>query len=188
MKILNNEKPYTPFGFDEFYQRYYVHRVAVLAVIVKDDKILLTYQFRGREKGWGLPGGLLEKGEPLKIGLVREIFEETNIKILPKGILAVTDWAGESIFDDDPYKHSGMGIIFASEYISGEPKPDGIEVFDVNFIGESKFDELTINTFTRKCFIAYKTNRSLFLNKEKFDSFEKYLYGYGPFLKDDDKD
>ena len=179
---MNNDKPYTPFGYEEFYHRYYVHRVAALGVIVKNNEILLTYQFRGREKSWGLPGGLLEKGEPLKKGLEREILEETNIVIKPLGILAVSDWAGESIYEDDPNPHNGIGIVFGADYVSGDPKPDELEVFEAKFVAEDEFDSYRISTFTRKCFNSFKQKIFLPLGKEKYNNSESYLYGYGPLM------
>ncbi|MHA1989511.1 MAG: NUDIX domain-containing protein [Candidatus Hodarchaeales archaeon] len=178
---MNNEKPYTPFSYSEFVKRYYVHRVAALGVIVKDNQLLLTYQFRGREKSWGLPGGLLEKGEPLKKALEREILEETNVVIEPVGILAVSDWAGESIYEDDPNSHSGLGIVFGANYISGTPKPDELEIFDVKFVPEEEFEEFNMSSFTKKCFNSFNNNKLLLMGKEKFYSEERYLYGYGPF-------
>lgn len=181
MKILKIEKPYTPFSYDEFVKRYYVHRVAALGVILKDKQLLLTYQFRGREKSWGLPGGLLEKGEPLKKALEREILEETNIVVKPVGILAVSDWAGESIYEDDPNKHSGLGIVFGAYYVSGTPKPDELEVLDVKFVSEKEFDNYNLRSFTKKCYESFRKNHLLLIGKEKFLSEERYLYGYGPF-------
>jgi ADP-ribose pyrophosphatase YjhB (NUDIX family) len=181
VKTLNIEKPYTPFTYDEFVKRYYVHRVAALGVILKEKQLLLTYQFRGREKSWGIPGGLLEKGEPLKKALEREILEETNIVINPVGILAVSDWAGESIYEDDPNSHSGLGIVFGAHYVSGIPKPDALEVLEVKFVSEKEFDEYNLSTFTKKCFNSFINNCLLMMGKEKFQSEERYLYGYGPF-------
>ncbi len=54
-------------------------RVAVVAFITKKNKILcidLSYQ-----KGLALPGGGIEKNENLEEGLIREVFEETGLKI-----------------------------------------------------------------------------------------------------------
>lgn len=47
-------------------------------IVVKDDKILLIY----RLKKWDLPKGKLEKKETNKEGAVREVEEETGVKVM----------------------------------------------------------------------------------------------------------
>jgi 8-oxo-dGTP diphosphatase len=47
---------------------------------------------RGREplKGyWSLPGGLVETGELLEAAIVREVFEETGLRVRPSGIFEI---------------------------------------------------------------------------------------------------
>ncbi|MGA3265128.1 MAG: NUDIX hydrolase [Terracidiphilus sp.] len=56
--------------------------VAVGAVIVEEGRVLLVR--RGSEPllgHWTLPGGLLEVGEPLLAGVVREVSEETGLTV-----------------------------------------------------------------------------------------------------------
>lgn len=57
--------------------------VAVAAVVLDDaGRVLLVKRGRQPAKGlWGLPGGLLDLGEPLQQGVVREVWEETGIEI-----------------------------------------------------------------------------------------------------------
>lgn len=54
-------------------------RVAVYAVIIKDNKILLTRQW----DGYSLIGGGIKKGETTEEAIVREVFEETGLTIVP---------------------------------------------------------------------------------------------------------
>lgn len=56
--------------------------IGVGAIIVQDDKILLTK--RGSEPGkgkWSVPGGLVELGEKLEKAVIREVKEETNLDV-----------------------------------------------------------------------------------------------------------
>lgn len=49
-------------------------------VVIYQDKVLLTKDWLGSGK-WNLPGGGLHKNEPAKQGAVRELHEETGIRI-----------------------------------------------------------------------------------------------------------
>ena len=67
--------------------------VGVGAVVFDDAGRVLLVK-RGREPGlgrWSLPGGLLELGETLKEGVVREVYEETNLIVNAEAIVEVVD-------------------------------------------------------------------------------------------------
>ena len=54
----------------------------VAAVIVKDDKILVTQRGYGEWKGWWeFPGGKIEDAETPEKALIREIHEELSADI-----------------------------------------------------------------------------------------------------------
>jgi 8-oxo-dGTP diphosphatase len=56
--------------------------VGVGAVVVHQDRVLLIQRGHEPSKGnWSLPGGVLELGESLTEGVVREVEEETGIKV-----------------------------------------------------------------------------------------------------------
>ena len=62
-------------------------RVAA-AVIEKDGKILIAERAYGKQAGlWEFPGGKLEEGESAEKAIVREIFEEFDVKIRVKRFL-----------------------------------------------------------------------------------------------------
>lgn len=66
--------------------------VAVGAVIVEEGRVLLVR--RGSEPllgHWTLPGGLLEVGEPLLAGVVREVREETGLTVEPIELIELLD-------------------------------------------------------------------------------------------------
>jgi ADP-ribose pyrophosphatase YjhB (NUDIX family) len=66
--------------------------VGVAAVVVWGEKILLVRRGREPLKGaWSLPGGLLEVGETLAEGVVREVLEETGVRVRAVEVVATID-------------------------------------------------------------------------------------------------
>jgi acetyl-CoA carboxylase carboxyl transferase subunit beta len=58
-------------------------RVAVGAVVLREDgAVLLVQRAKPPAVGtWSLPGGKVEAGEALEAALVREVFEETGLRV-----------------------------------------------------------------------------------------------------------
>lgn len=66
--------------------------VGVGAVVVHEGRVLLVR--RGHEPlmgQWSLPGGLLELGESLAEGVVREVTEETGLTVEPVELVELLD-------------------------------------------------------------------------------------------------
>jgi mutator protein MutT len=95
--------------------------LAVSAAIIRGDRVLLTQRARGPANGvWTMPGGVVEAGETLSEALVREIDEETKIKIEPVALaghreVMVRDASGRA-------ERHFVIMCFASRWISGEPQ------------------------------------------------------------------
>ena len=53
------------------------------------DKLIIVYS--EKKKSWGLPGGGIESGETIEKALVREIKEETNMKVLYQELIGFVD-------------------------------------------------------------------------------------------------
>jgi 8-oxo-dGTP diphosphatase len=66
--------------------------VGVLAVVLRGDKALVVRRANPPMAGrWGFPGGVLELGETVAEGAMRELFEETGVVADPIGPLTVID-------------------------------------------------------------------------------------------------
>jgi 8-oxo-dGTP diphosphatase len=66
--------------------------VGVGAVAVRDGRVLLVRRGTEPLKGhWTLPGGLLELGESLSEGVVREVREETGLEVEPIELVEILD-------------------------------------------------------------------------------------------------
>ena len=66
--------------------------VGVGAVVVDEGRVLLVRRGREPLKGeWSLPGGMLELGEGLTAGVVREVREETGLDVKPVELVELLD-------------------------------------------------------------------------------------------------
>jgi len=93
----------------------------VAAVVFHEGKVLLTRRENEPSKGmWGIPGGVVEVGETVEEAVVREVLEETGVRVRPVKLITSYD----SIVKDDggrPRYHYVL-IEYLCEYLEGEPK------------------------------------------------------------------
>jgi ADP-ribose pyrophosphatase YjhB (NUDIX family) len=66
--------------------------LGVGGVVVHEGRVLLVQRGREPLKGqWSLPGGLLEVGESLESGVIREVEEETGLRVQPVQLIELLD-------------------------------------------------------------------------------------------------
>lgn len=92
---------------------------AVRAILIRDDKILVTKRNKFGDEYYTLIGGGVDLGESNEHALVRELYEETGMKI-ERARLVFIEEAGE------PY---GTQYVYLCEDPGGEPelRPDSDE-------------------------------------------------------------
>lgn len=123
-------------------------RVAVGAVVFKDNRVLLVQ--RGRPPGqgqWAIPGGKVCLGETLRQAAEREILEETGIVIA----------AGEPVLTFEVIDRDADGrvrfhyviIDLAAEYERGELQA-GSDAMAARWVSPEELNTLPINPLTRK--------------------------------------
>ena len=60
-----------------------------VCALVLNDKGEILLQRRADSGRWGLPGGIMEPGEVPATAVVREVFEETGVTVVPERITGV---------------------------------------------------------------------------------------------------
>ena len=69
---------------------YHDPKVAVVAVVIKDDKVLLVKRAFDPGKGkWACPAGFVDYDEPPSFAVVRETYEETGLRVQSDHVLQV---------------------------------------------------------------------------------------------------
>ena len=103
--------------------------VGVLAVVMRGDRALVVRRANPPMAGrWGFPGGVLELGETVAQGAMRELIEETGVAAEAAGPLTVID-----TIDRDPegrvrYHYTLVAVIGHWRSGEGVPGDDADEV------------------------------------------------------------
>ena len=93
--------------------------VAVGAVVLHDDQILLVRRGRGAAAGrWSVPGGRVEYRETLHEAVVREVREETALDVVVDAFLGWVERMGDD--PDDPHY---VILDFSAVPLDPDPQP-----------------------------------------------------------------
>ncbi len=121
-------------------------RVAVGAVVIRDDRVLLVKRRDPPNEGqWAIPGGSVKLGETLQEAAERELREETGVCVR----------AGKPIFVFDVIQKDARGrpkyhYVIAdlwSEYVSGDPTPRD-DALDACWLSPADIERLPVNATT----------------------------------------
>jgi NAD+ diphosphatase len=96
---------------------------AVIVAVERDGKLLLAHNANFEPRRYSLVAGFVEPGETLEETVAREVLEETKIRIKN-----IRYWGSQTW----PFPASMM-FGFVSEWESGEPSPDGVEILDAGW-------------------------------------------------------
>ncbi|MBU0926709.1 MAG: NAD(+) diphosphatase, partial [Spirochaetes bacterium] len=98
---------------------------AVLAVVRRGGRILLARNVMHKTGMWSVLAGFVEPGETFEGCVRREVREEVSIEVRPDGYLGSQPW---------PFPDQLM-VGFAAEWVSGELRPDGVEIAEAGWFG-----------------------------------------------------
>jgi NAD+ diphosphatase len=109
---------------------------AVITIILHDDgRALLAHNRKFAEGVYSLIAGFNEAGENLEATVAREIREEVGLEVTDIRYIASQPW---------PFPNSLM-LGFTARHVSGEPRPDGVEIEDARWFSPDKLPKLPGN-------------------------------------------
>ncbi|MFC9329850.1 NUDIX domain-containing protein [Kitasatospora sp. NPDC057015] len=111
----------------------------VAAVIVGDDGRVLLGQ-RADDRRWSLIGGILDPGEQPAEGLVREVFEEAAVVVVPEVLASVTVSPMLEYPNGDRSQY--LELTFRCRVVSGEPRVNDDESLDIRWFEPDALPEL----------------------------------------------
>lgn len=106
---------------------------AVIVLVTRSDgSALLAHNSKFRQGLYSLVAGFVEAGESLEDTVVREVREEVGVEVASIRYRASQPW---------PFPNSLM-LAFTAEWVSGEPRPDGVEISDVRWFTPETIPEI----------------------------------------------
>ncbi|MBX0356850.1 NUDIX hydrolase [Halobacillus sp. Nhm2S1] len=104
-----------------------MNRVDIAYVLILNEMEEKVLMVKNKGSGWSLPGGAVEKGETFEQAAIREVKEETNLKIEVENIVAVN----EAFFENKG--HHALFITYKARIVQG-----AIEIIHKDEIDELK--------------------------------------------------
>lgn len=120
------------------------HSVSVAGVVIDEDGRALVIQRRDNAH-WEPPGGILERGETITEGLLREVEEETGLLVEPVALTGV-------------YKNMSRGIValvFRCRPIGGS-LTENSEVVGFRWVREADVSSIMPEAFAVRILDAYQ--------------------------------
>lgn len=94
--------------------------VGVMAVVVKDGKLLMVRRTKNPDAGrWSFPGGKVESGETLRGAAIRELAEETGVSAKFGNVLTALDAIERAA--DGSVRYHFIIIPILGEWEQGDP-------------------------------------------------------------------
>lgn len=126
-----------------------------VAGIVRNEMGEILFQNKGNGEKWSLPAGAIEVGEAPAEAVVREVWEETGLIVIPKKLLGL--FGGKDFRYEYPNGHKVEynAYVFDCEIKSGNLNPIDDETAELRYFSPENMPELAI---------PYP--KSLFLQKE----------------------
>ena len=129
----------------------------VSSIIVRNEKGEILLQQRSDNGRWGLPGGCQDLGENLRTTAVRELFEETGIKVNEEDLVLIDTLSGEARKRSYPngdivYNNSSLYLVDVNSNdidINIDSESIRVEFVDVNKLPEPLHDGDMVEEYIR---------------------------------------
>ena len=130
--------------------REYPHspQIAVGAIVIRDDKVLLVKRRNPPSKGlWSIPGGCVELGETMKEAAEREVKEETGVIIRAKDPVNTFDLIDRD--DQGCIRFHYVIVDLLANYVSGKPNPSS-DACGARWVTSQELGELPVSQTTKR--------------------------------------
>ncbi len=121
---------------------------AASAVIVDQDGRILVHRRTDNEL-WSIPGGGMEIGESIAETVVREVEEETGLKVEPERLVGIyTNPRHVTAYNDGEVRQQ-FSICFACRIVGGQLLDQADESLEVGFFSPEQIEDMPMHPSIR---------------------------------------
>lgn len=117
-------------------------KIGVGALVFRGERVLLVERNSPPHGLWTLPSGYQEEDETLEMAVVREVWEETGLRVYPRGIVFMRNMIEHGAIDS-------YSVFLCDSDSKEEPSPNDDESTEAHFVPIEMFDELNIEADSR---------------------------------------
>jgi mutator protein MutT len=115
----------------------------------RDDAGRLLLCRRADTLNWELPGGKVEIGETAEEAVVREVAEETGVRIEVVGFQGVYSDPGHVMVYATGEVRQQFAVVFRARPLGGRPRGDAVETIEAGWFAREEVDGLAIHPSMR---------------------------------------
>jgi 8-oxo-dGTP pyrophosphatase MutT (NUDIX family) len=112
------------------------------AGIIFNEQGEVLLQRRGDTGGWGTPGGAVDPGEEPAEAVIREVFEETGLRVYPERIVSVYGGADHMGTYPNGDEVAFTTIAFLCRIVGGALQIDGDETLELRYFPLEQLPEM----------------------------------------------
>ena len=132
-----------------------------VAGIIRNEAGGVLFQNKGNGEKWSLPAGAIELGEAPAEAVVREVWEETGLHVVPGKLLGV--FGGKEFRYEYPNGHKVEYVVFVFECrpVGGEHHPIDNETAELRYFSLENKPELAL-PYPERIFIKSDSEKAEF--------------------------
>ncbi|MFC3987753.1 NUDIX domain-containing protein [Actinoplanes siamensis] len=122
---------------------------SVSVIVVDEQARLLLVRHAGHRDGWAVPGGAVDIGESPARAAVREIQEETGLRIGSPRLLDVLGGADYEVTYPNGDRVAYVTAVYQAGVAGGRPVPDQEEISELGWFSPAQLPGADLNRFSR---------------------------------------
>ncbi|PKR82381.1 hypothetical protein CWO92_24790 [Heyndrickxia camelliae] len=145
-----------------------------VAAIIRNKAGEILFQHKGNGEKWSLPAGAIELGEAPAEAVVREVWEETGLHVVPKKLVGV--FGGKDFRYQYPNGHKVEYNVFLFECVAqgGELNPIDSETAELRYFKAEEMPELAL-PYPKFLFLQDNHAETYFQRKESGDIYNEAI-------------